>query len=127
MVRSGGGQAAGPRPRRRSSHRHSLTPSERSLRAQPAANTSWARTADRTALDRPVNQARREPAGGPHPVEDGLTFGSTQELRVYRALKRLQASFPQEDTISIAPLPGVYLRAGHTGVLTSWFWAGAVP
>jgi hypothetical protein len=33
----------------RSSHRHSLTPSERSLRAQPAANTSWARTADRTA------------------------------------------------------------------------------
>jgi hypothetical protein len=65
-------------------------------------------------LDRPVNQARRERAGGPHPVEDGLTFGSTGELRVYRALKRLQAGFPQEDTISIAPLPGVYLRAGHT-------------
>jgi hypothetical protein len=103
-----------PAPRRRGSYRHSLTPSERSLRARPAANTSWARTADRAALDRPINQARRERAGGPHPGEDGLVFGSTGELRVYRALKRLQASFPQEDTISIAPLPGVRLRAGNT-------------
>ncbi len=101
-------------PGRCGSYRHSLTPSERSLRAQPAASTSWARAADRAALDRPINQARRERAGGPHPGEDGLVFGSTEELRVYRVLKRLQASFPQEDTISIAPLPGVRLRAGNT-------------
>jgi len=89
-----------------------------SVRARPALpeiDPDW-RTAlgAHLTLDRPVNQARHERAGGPHPVEDGLTFGSTQELRVYRALKRLQASFPPEDTISIAPLPGVYLRAGHT-------------
>ena len=89
-----------------------------SVRARPALpeiDADW-RTAlgARLTLDLPVNQARRERADGPHPVEDGLTFGSAGELRLYRALKRLQASFPQEDTISIAPLPGVYLRAGHT-------------
>jgi hypothetical protein len=115
-----------PAPGRRGSYRQALTPSARSLRAQPAANTSWTRTADHAVreadmrrhinptLDRPVNQARRERTGGPYPVEDGLTFGSTEELQVYQALKRLQASFPQEDTISIAPLPGAYLREGHT-------------
>jgi hypothetical protein len=89
-----------------------------SVRARPALpeiDPDWrAALGARLTLDRPVNQARHERAGGSHPVEDGLTFGSTQELRVYRALKRLQASFPQEDTISIAPLPGVYLREGHT-------------
>lgn len=64
--------------------------------------------------DRPGNQGRRERTSGPHPVEDGLVFGSTAELRVYQVLKRLQASFPEDDTISIAPLPGVRLRAGNT-------------
>jgi very-short-patch-repair endonuclease len=43
-----------------------------------------------------------------------LTFGSAEEQRVYRSLKRLQASFPEAQTIAIAPLPGVRLRAGHT-------------
>jgi len=37
-----------------------------------------------------------------------------EELRVYRALKGLQARFPQEDTISIAPLPAVRMRPGNT-------------
>ena len=63
------------------------------------------------------------PAANPasaRPVEDGLTFGSAEEIRVYRALKRLQARFPQEETISIAPLPGVRLRSGNTWSPTSW-------
>jgi hypothetical protein len=83
--------------------------------ALPEADDDW-RTAyaARLASDRPSNQARRESAGGAHPVEDGLTFGSAEEIRVYRALKRLQARFPQEDTISIAPLPAVRLRTGNT-------------
>jgi hypothetical protein len=38
-----------PAPGRRGSYRRSQAPSERSLRAQPAVNTSWARTADRKA------------------------------------------------------------------------------
>ena len=62
----------------------------------------------------PSNQARREFAVATCPVEDGLTFGSAEELLVYRALKRLQSKFPEHDTIAIAPLPGVRLRAGHT-------------
>ena len=37
-----------------------------------------------------------------------------QELRVYRALKDLQARFPEHDTIAIAPLPSVRLRSGNT-------------
>jgi hypothetical protein len=49
-----------------------------------------------------------------HPVEDGLTFGSAEELRVYRALKHLQARFPERDTSAIAPLPGIRLRSGKT-------------
>jgi hypothetical protein len=87
------------------------------VRARPAlpeAGGDW-RTAyaARLAGDRPSNQARRESGGG-HPAEDGLTFGSAEEQRVYRALKHLQKNFPEEETISIAPLPGVRLRAGHT-------------
>jgi hypothetical protein len=88
------------------------------VRARPAlpeVGDDWrAALSARLAADRPGNQARRERAGGPHPVEDGLVFGSTGELRVYRALKRLQASFPEDDTIAISPLPGVRLRAGST-------------
>jgi hypothetical protein len=88
------------------------------IRARPAlpeVDEDWrAALGARLAAERPSNQARRERAGGPHPVEDGLTLGSNAELRVYQTLKRLQASFPEDDTISIAPLPGVRLRAGHT-------------
>lgn len=83
--------------------------------ALPEVGDDWrAALSARLASDRPGNQARRERAGGPHPVEDGLVFGSTGELRVYRALKRLQASFPEDDTIAVSPLPGVRLRAGNT-------------
>jgi hypothetical protein len=83
--------------------------------ALPEVDDNWRRThAARLASDRPSNQARRESSRPTHPVEDGLTFGSAEELRVYRALKGLQASFPEDDTIAIAPLPGVRLRAGNT-------------
>jgi hypothetical protein len=67
------------------------------------------------AGERPPEQpGRRESVSATHPVEDGLTFGSAEELRVYRALKRLQARLPEHDTIAIAPLPGVRLRSGNT-------------
>jgi hypothetical protein len=88
------------------------------VRARPAlpeVGRDW-RTAyaARLASERPSNQARRESAGTKRPVEDGLTFGSAEELRVYQALKRLQTRFPEQDTFAIAPLPGVRLRSGHT-------------
>jgi hypothetical protein len=81
----------------------------------PEVDEDWRKTyAARQARGRPSNQARRESGVASYPVEDGLTFGSTEELRVYRALKRLQSKFPEHDTIAIAPLPGIRLRAGHT-------------
>ena len=83
--------------------------------ALPDVDSAWRTSfAARLRRDRPSNQARREVARPDHPVEDGLTFGSREELLVYQALKRLQASLPEQDTIAIAPLPGVRLRAGHT-------------
>lgn len=83
--------------------------------ALPEVDEDWRKTyAARQARGRPSNQARRESGVASYPVEDGLTFGSTEELRVYRALKRLQSKFPEHDTIAIAPLPGIRLRAGHT-------------
>ena len=70
--------------------------------------------AERLSSERPSNQARRESGLASRPVEDGLTLGSSEELHVYRALKALQARFPEDDTIAIAPLPGVRLRSGNT-------------
>ncbi|MGI8451957.1 MAG: hypothetical protein ACR2MP_33200 [Streptosporangiaceae bacterium] len=88
------------------------------VRPRPAlaeVGGNWRKTyVARQARARPSNQARRESAVTTYPVEDGLTFGSAEELRVYRALKRLQSRFPEHDTIAIAPLPTVRLRAGHT-------------
>jgi hypothetical protein len=88
------------------------------VRARPAlpeVDGDWrAALAARLAMDRPGNQGRRERTGSAYPVEDGLVFGSTGELRVYQALKCLQSCFPEDDTIAIAPLPGVRLRAGNT-------------
>jgi hypothetical protein len=83
--------------------------------ALPEVDGDWRKTySARQARTRPSNQARRESAITTNPAEDGLTFGSAEELQVYRALKRLQSHFPEHDTIAIAPLPAVRLRAGHT-------------
>src|ERR1700683_502940 len=83
--------------------------------ALPEVDADWRKTyAARQARGRPSNQACRESGVASYPVEDGLTFSSTEELRVYRALKRLQSKFPEHDTLAIAPLPGIRLRAGHT-------------
>ena len=88
------------------------------VRARPALpqiDDDWRKTyATRLSDARPSNQARRETGLADKPVEDGLTFGSSEELRVYRALKGLQARFPEDDTFAIAPLPGFRLRPGNT-------------
>ena len=83
--------------------------------ALPEVDRDWREAfAARLSSERPSNQARRESGLASRPVEDGLTLGSSGELRVYRALKALQARFPEDDTIAIAPLPGVRLRSGNT-------------
>ena len=71
--------------------------------ALPEVDEDWRKTyAARQARGRPSNQARRQSGVASYPVEDGLAFGSAEELRVYRALKRLQSKFPEHDTIAIA-------------------------
>lgn len=81
----------------------------------PVVDGDWrAAVAARLTADRPSNQARKGTGRSDLPVEDSLTFGSKEERRVYQALKRLQTFFPENETIAIAPLPGVRLRAGHT-------------
>lgn len=83
--------------------------------ALPEIDEDWRTTyAARLTTDRPSNQARRERTLPNHPVEDGLTFTNSGELRVYQVLKRIQSRFHAEDTIAIAPLPGVHLYEGHT-------------
>jgi hypothetical protein len=62
---------------------------------------------------RPTNHARRiriEPA---HPREDWLTFTNEGELTVYRALKKIQETYPKDETIGIFPLAGGRI-SGHT-------------
>jgi hypothetical protein len=83
--------------------------------ALPDVDKEWRQTyAARLSAERPTNQARRERGLAQHPTQDGLTFGSTEELRVYRSLRRLQDRAAQEDTIAIIPLPGARLRPNHT-------------
>lgn len=60
-----------------------------------------------------TNSARRERLDPQLPVEDGLTFGSAEELAVYQALVRLQAATAEDRTFAISPLPGTRIRAGH--------------
>lgn len=83
--------------------------------ALPEVDDQWRETyGARLATERPSNQARRERGLAQNPTQDGLTFGSAGELRVYRALRRLQESQPHDDTIAIVPLPGARLRPDHT-------------
>ncbi|GAA2458956.1 hypothetical protein GCM10010191_93800 [Actinomadura vinacea] len=83
--------------------------------ALPEIDVDWRTSlASQIAAEQATNQARRERRGVNRSVEDDLTFGSTEELRVYQALKHLQSLSRPERTIALAPLPGVYLREGHT-------------
>lgn len=51
--------------------------------------------------------------GPRHPEADGLHFASDAEHKVYAVLKAKQESLPAEDTLGIAPLPGLRVRQ-HT-------------
>lgn len=74
----------------------------------PVVGFGWREQALSTIKgDRPTNQARRVRAetAAPTFVEDSLAFTNEGELKVYRALKRMQENdFPGDDTIGIYPL-----------------------
>jgi hypothetical protein len=42
----------------------------------------------------------------PRWTDEALSFTNEGELTVYRALKKIQATYPGDDTIAIFPLPG---------------------
>jgi len=89
--------------------------------ALPEVGGDWRKTyAARQARARPSNQARRGSGIAACPVEDGLAFGSAEELRVYRALKRLQSRFPEHDTIAIDPSPVSACAPATPGSPTCW-------
>jgi len=76
-----------------------LTPSERTLRAQIASHTSWANTADRTARTEPARKAMNEkferqvdPDGALLPAERALRAENLRKAHFKRlALKSAQA------------------------------------
>lgn len=56
---------------------------------------------------RPTNQGRRARVDAPRHVDDGLSFTNAGELKVYRALKRIQEQdLRNDETIGIFPLAG---------------------
>jgi hypothetical protein len=83
--------------------------------ALPEISGNWRETfAARLSSASVSNQARRERDVSTNPVEDNLTFGSKEELSLYRVLKDFQLNTREERTIAILPSAGVRLRAGHT-------------
>jgi hypothetical protein len=87
----------------------------RARSALPEVDENWRETyTARLTAERPSNQARRERGLSQYPTQDGMTFGSAEELRVYRALRRLQDRLPADATMAILPSPGARLRPDHT-------------
>jgi hypothetical protein len=83
--------------------------------ALPEVDDGWRKTfLARLSADRPTNQARRERDLPQYPMQDALTFGSAEELLVYKSLRRLQDLLPKDASIAILPLPGTRFQNGST-------------
>jgi hypothetical protein len=86
--------------------------------ALPDIGDNWRQTLQqRLAKGASSNQASRTRAREVVPTfsTEGFVFDSREEVLVYEALKRAQATLPQDSTISIFPLP-----MGRVGVGNSW-------
>ncbi|MGW7682262.1 hypothetical protein ACWGID_16085 [Kribbella sp. NPDC054772] len=81
----------------------------------PPVGPSWReQLREQLAGKKVSNQGRRVRVGPPRHIEDNLAFTNPGELKVYRALKHIQQKeMPTDETLSIAPLPGLRLR-DHT-------------
>jgi hypothetical protein len=78
--------------------------------ALPPASPDWradlqSKLAPRVTNQGTVGLARSEPLW-----EDGCQFRSREEVLVYRAFKRARDAMPDDDTIAIAPNPGLVIR-----------------
>ena len=71
----------------------------------PDVGPGWQDNLRQLLGGKPTNHARKIRNEPPRWVDDGLNFTNDGELKVYRALKKLQAMYPSDDTIGIFPLP----------------------
>jgi hypothetical protein len=72
----------------------------------PELGPGWQDNLRQLLGGRPTNHARKIRIEPPRWVDDSLCFTNDGELAVYRALKKIQAIYPSDDTIGIFPLPG---------------------
>lgn len=71
----------------------------------PEVSPGWQDNFRQLLGGKPTNHARRIRNEPPRWVDDGLSFTNDGELKVYKALKKIQASYPNDDTLGIFPSP----------------------
>lgn len=77
----------------------------------PQVGPDWRERANRDLLaEKATNQARRERLDPQYPTYGGMTFGSKEEIEVYKILEKLQASTKAEQAIALMPLPAAQHR-----------------
>jgi hypothetical protein len=72
----------------------------------PELGPDWKDNLRQLLGGKPTNHARRIRNEPPRWVDDGLSFTNDGELKVYRALKKIQGMYPSDDTLGIFPLAG---------------------
>jgi hypothetical protein len=70
----------------------------------PELGPNWRDNLQQLLGGKPTNHARRIRNEPPRWVDDGLSFTNDGELKVYKALKEIQAACPNDDTLGIFPL-----------------------
>lgn len=70
----------------------------------PEVGPDWQDNLRQLLGGKPTNHARRIHNEPPRWVDDGLSFTNDGELKVYKALKKIQATYPSDDTLGIFPL-----------------------
>ncbi len=77
----------------------------------PEVGPDWRdRAAESLTSAQATTQARRERTNPENPTYEGMTFGSREEIAVYRLLVEMQRTVPVDRAFAIMPLPTVQLQ-----------------
>ncbi len=77
----------------------------------PQVGSNWRkRAAQDLVADRATNQARRERPNPDYPTYQSMTFGSLEEIEVYKLLVEMQKTVREDKAFAIMPLPTVHLQ-----------------
>ncbi len=77
----------------------------------PAVASDWRdRAQQELSAERATNQARRERSDPEYPTYQGMTFGSVDEIAVYKLLVDMQKTVREDKAFAILPLPTVQLQ-----------------